>query len=70
MNFISTRLIWLVVLAGLFVLPFFLPNFRVFQVNLMIVYAIAVLGLNILTGYALSKYYLTTGGNCPHTTNS
>ena len=52
MNFIRTRLIWLVVLAGLFVLPFFLPNFRVFQVNLMIVYAIAVLGLNILTGYA------------------
>ncbi len=52
MHFISTRLIWLVVLAGLFVIPFLLPNFRVFQINLMIVYAIAVLGLNLLTGYA------------------
>ena len=33
------------------VLPWLLTDFRVFQLNLMIVYAIAVLGLNLLTGY-------------------
>ena len=32
-------------------LPFALSNFRVFQVTLVLVYAIALLGLNILTGY-------------------
>lgn len=47
---------WLViggiaVLVALCVLPFLVKNFRVFQFNLVIVYAIAVLGLNILTGY-------------------
>jgi len=52
MNFIRARLLLPLVLIGLVVLPFLLPNFRVFQINLMIVYAIAVLGLNILTGYA------------------
>jgi len=52
MNFIRTRLVWPLILIGVLVLPFLLPNFRVFQINLMIVYAIAVLGLNILTGYA------------------
>lgn len=39
------------VLVALCVLPFLVKNFRVFQFNLVIVYAIAVLGLNILTGY-------------------
>jgi branched-chain amino acid transport system permease protein len=33
------------------VLPFLVKNFRVFQFNLVLVYAIAILGLNILTGY-------------------
>lgn len=33
------------------VLPWLLTDFRVFQLNLMIIYAIAVLGLNLLTGY-------------------
>ena len=32
-------------------LPFLVKNYRVFQFNLVLVYAIAVLGLNILTGY-------------------
>jgi len=41
----------LVVLAALLVFPFLVKNFRVFQFNLVLVYAIAILGLNILTGY-------------------
>ena len=32
-------------------LPFVLPNYRVFQFTLVMVYAIALLGLNILTGW-------------------
>ena len=32
-------------------LPFFLGNYRVFQLTLVLVYAIALLGLNMLTGY-------------------
>jgi branched-chain amino acid transport system permease protein len=41
----------LVLLAGLCVLPFLVKNFRVFQFNMVMIYAIAVLGLNILTGW-------------------
>ena len=37
--------------AAALALPFALSNFRVFQVTLVLVYAIALLGLNILTGY-------------------
>jgi hypothetical protein len=37
--------------AALLVLPFLVKNYRVFQFNLVLVYAIAVLGLNILTGF-------------------
>lgn len=33
------------------VLPFVLPNYRVFQLTLAIAYAIALLGLNLLTGF-------------------
>ena len=50
----STR--WLLVggavlLLALLALPFLLKNYRVFQLTLVLIYAIAVLGLNILTGY-------------------
>jgi branched-chain amino acid transport system permease protein len=46
------RLAALVLLVvALVVLPFLVKNYRVFQFNLVLVYAIAVLGLNILTGY-------------------
>lgn len=38
-------------LIALLVLPFLVKNYRVFQFNLVLVYAIAVLGLNILTGF-------------------
>ena len=37
--------------VGLMVLPFLFKNYRVFQFNLVMVYAIAILGLNILTGF-------------------
>lgn len=41
----------LVLLAVLCVLPFLVKNYRVFQFNLVMVYAVAILGLNILTGF-------------------
>jgi branched-chain amino acid transport system permease protein len=40
-----------VLLAAACVLPFLVSNYRVFQCTLVVVYAIAVLGLNMLTGY-------------------
>ncbi len=40
-----------VLLAVLLVLPFLVKNYRVFQFNLVLVYAIAILGLNMLTGF-------------------
>ena len=46
------QLIGLVVLlAAACVLPFVVSNYRVFQLTLALVYAIALLGLNMLTGY-------------------
>ena len=47
----SSWLIFALVLVALLVLPFFFKNYRVFQFNLVIVYAVAILGLNILTGF-------------------
>ena len=41
----------ILLLLGLIALPFLFKNYRVFQFNLVLVYAIAVLGLNILTGF-------------------
>ena len=52
MNLNRTRLTiisLLVVLA--FALPFIIGSYRIFQLNLVLVYAIVLLGLNILTGY-------------------
>ena len=40
-----------ILFAALLVLPFLVKNYRVFQFNLVLVYAVAILGLNILTGY-------------------
>jgi branched-chain amino acid transport system permease protein len=54
MNSNNKTAIWvggLVLLAVLCVLPFLVKNFRVFQFNMVMIYAIAILGLNILTGY-------------------
>ncbi len=50
----ATALAWvggLVLLVALCLLPFLVKNYRVFQINLVLIYAIALLGLNILTGY-------------------
>lgn len=52
MNNKSTK--WILaalLLVALLVLPFLVKNYRVFQFNLVLIYAIAVLGLNILTGF-------------------
>ena len=40
-----------VLLIALLVLPFLVKDYRVFQFNLVLVYAIALLGLNLLTGF-------------------
>lgn len=51
---IDRKWIWIggiVTLVALCLLPFLVKNYRVFQFNLVIVYSIAVLGLNILTGF-------------------
>src|SRR6185295_19424197 len=47
---------WRLILLGagllvLAVLPFALKNFYIFQITLAIIYAIAILGLNLLTGF-------------------
>ncbi|MDM0113857.1 branched-chain amino acid ABC transporter permease [Variovorax sp. J22R133] len=44
-------IVLLVVIAAACVLPFVVSNYRVFQFTLALVYAIALLGLNMLTGY-------------------
>jgi len=41
----------LALIALAFVLPFTLSNYHVFELTMVMIYAIAVLGLNILTGY-------------------
>ena len=47
-----TRRLWLsALIVGALALPFLLSNFRLFQFTLVFVNAIALLGLNILTGY-------------------
>ncbi|MEO7335721.1 MAG: branched-chain amino acid ABC transporter permease, partial [Caldimonas sp.] len=54
MNANQRRLAWLLgalVVAAILVLPFMVKNYRVFQFTLVLVYAIAILGLNILTGF-------------------
>jgi branched-chain amino acid transport system permease protein len=51
---LDRKWVWIggaVLLVALCVLPFLVKNFRVFQFNMVMIYAIAVLGLNILTGY-------------------
>jgi branched-chain amino acid transport system permease protein len=48
----SKQIAWLAVLVvAACVLPFVLGNYRVFQLTLALAYAIALLGLNMLTGY-------------------
>jgi branched-chain amino acid transport system permease protein len=40
-----------IVLLAACVLPLLLPNYRIFQLTLAMIYAVALLGLNMLTGY-------------------
>jgi branched-chain amino acid transport system permease protein len=50
----ATRGTWIgvgVVVLAVLVLPFFISNYRIFQFTLVMVYAIALLGMNILTGF-------------------
>jgi len=50
----KSRLLWVgfvVLVVAALVVPFLVKNYRVFQFNLVLVYAIAILGLNILTGF-------------------
>jgi len=54
MRALGPRGLWLTVallVLALLVLPFLVKNYRVFQFNLVLVYAIAILGLNLLTGF-------------------
>ncbi len=51
MNGLRGRGLVIVAIAVACVLPFLLSNFRVFQFTQVYIYAIALLGLNILTGY-------------------
>ena len=51
---LNRRWLWLggaLLLVALLLLPFLVKNYRVFQFNLVMVYAVAILGLNILTGF-------------------
>jgi branched-chain amino acid transport system permease protein len=51
---IDRKWLWLgsaLLVVALLVLPFLVKNYRVFQFNLVLVYAVAILGLNILTGF-------------------
>jgi branched-chain amino acid transport system permease protein len=51
---LDRKWVWLwsaVLLVVLLVLPFLVKNYRVFQFNLVLVYAVAILGLNLLTGF-------------------
>src|ERR1043165_8467060 len=48
--------IWRLIILGvglviLAVIPFWLKNFYIFQITLAIIYAVAILGLNLLTGF-------------------
>ena len=47
-NFLLIGILLIVACA----LPFLVSNYRTFQLTLVLVYAIALLGLNILTGYS------------------
>jgi branched-chain amino acid transport system permease protein len=43
--------LWFVLALIVLAVPFVLPNYQIFQLTLVIVYSIALLGLNMLTGY-------------------
>lgn len=46
-----TALFGIALIAGACVLPFVLKNFVIFQLTMVMIYAIAIMGLNLLTGF-------------------
>jgi len=53
-NTMNRKLAWALgalLVVAVCVLPFLVKNYRVFQFNLVLIYAIAILGLNILVGF-------------------
>ena len=70
MNQLNRWPVWVIFGLGLLLLPFLIKDFRVFQLSLMLIYAIALLGLNILTGYGGQislghGAFYAIGGYCP-----
>jgi branched-chain amino acid transport system permease protein len=43
--------LWFALAVVVLAVPFLIPNYQIFQLTLVMVYAIALLGLNMLTGY-------------------
>jgi hypothetical protein len=55
LGFTARQWAWVLGIVGgvaLICAPFLMKNYRVFQLNLVMIYAVAVLGLNLLTGYS------------------
>src|SRR6201985_2280515 len=56
----------LIVLAALIVMPIFVKNFIIFQMTMLLIYGLAVLALNILTGgsgqFSLGQSAFYAGG--------
>jgi branched-chain amino acid transport system permease protein len=51
-GFRRSQMLWVAVLLAIAcALPFFISNYRTFQFSMVLIYAIALLGLNILTGF-------------------
>jgi branched-chain amino acid transport system permease protein len=47
----NSLILWCILAVVVVAVPFVLPNYQIFQLTLVMVYAIALLGLNMLTGY-------------------
>src|SRR5450755_4092108 len=47
----SRRLVWLLICAFALALPFFASGYHLYQFAQVLIYAIALLGLNLLTGF-------------------
>jgi branched-chain amino acid transport system permease protein len=47
----NSLILWFILAIVVLAVPFVLPNYQIFQLTLVMVYAIALLGLNMLTGY-------------------
>jgi len=50
-SLVFTTLVFLALLAAALALPFLVKGFMVFQLTMVMIYAIAIMGLNLLTGF-------------------